>query len=224
MARRTSLKRKQVVAAVHKGMAKAARRFQRWTGGEALADWGVESLLTAYCAEEVAAAAGREGARFRIFVEQPFGGLLAWSERKHGVGRPHRRAVDMVERPTRRVDLVIRNAMGAPRAVIELKRDANLRGLEHDAKRLADFVQFAGRDHNGSIRWGILGVLVHARGSHASGALDRMLALRDEKLTDLAEGRGLGVKVTIKTLRQSSGDPRLGALATMVFEFFPKRG
>src|SRR4051812_33604505 len=122
MARGTSLKRGQVVDALHAGMAKAARRFQRWSGGESVAEWGVESSLTAYCAEAIPKAAKTEGGKFDLTVEQNFGELLRHSGRKDRPGRPSNRKLALEAGPNRRIDLAIWNADGVPRLLIELKR------------------------------------------------------------------------------------------------------
>lgn len=223
MGRGTSLKREQVITAIHLGMAKAARRFQRWTDGGSVADWGVECLLTTYCAEALAAAAKAEGATFSIGVEENFRELLMHSDRAPKLGRRSHRRRDLEDHPNRRVDLALWNRHGAPRGLIELKRDANLRGLRADAKRLADFMHEAGIGSSGSLRFGLLGVLVHTRATPSERVLDQMIRRRQQLMSAFAATQNLKVRKTERRVQRIRAGSDHGRLATIVFEFYPPR-
>lgn len=129
-----------------------------------------------------------------------------------------------MEQPNKRVDLVLWNGNGTPRAIIEVKRSDTIAGIVADGERLTDFVKYAGRAYGGSVRYGLLATLFqHPVGSSPSSRTQKVMR-RYDALSDLAQARGF---------RLRSHGPRavhLGALRTycevetVVFEFSRSSG
>ncbi len=148
-----------VRAALHKGLRDAVLDYERWTKGEALTQWGAEAVLSTYCARALTNAIREADAGASLTLEQHFGEVLKWSARHGRRGRRFKAETEMMARPSRRVDMLLWNKGNTPRAVIEIKRIAGVKGLAVDAKRLCDFVRYAGRAYGGSIRFGMLAVV-----------------------------------------------------------------
>lgn len=189
------LPREAVIAALHAGISKAARRFASWSKGGQLREWGVESVMTVYCAEAIMAQARKAGSHMALTIEQPFGGLLSHSERQRKPGRPDTRDRELVRRSSRRVDIVLWNAADQPRAVIEIKRSEAVGGIKLDALRVLDFLQFAGRNLEGSIRYGLLAVVIQCASRHGTERLDQRAQAIGRQLVPLVRARGLDVKI-----------------------------
>lgn len=181
--------RDDVVAALHTGMGDAVRDFHAWTDGGSIEDWGVESLLTAACARALAEASRRTATGPILTLEQTFAGVVEYSRRWPGAGRPTKAAKAIKDKPTGRVDIVVWNRSGTPRAVIEIKRSDTIAGLKDDAERIAAFICTAGRLYEGSIRYGAVATLVHA--STKGKRLKGKVRLRREAIGQIADKAGL---------------------------------
>ncbi|MDB5470144.1 MAG: hypothetical protein JWR84_1704 [Caulobacter sp.] len=218
------LRRPLVIEALHQGMGKAVSDFESWSDGESLADWGVEPVLTTYCAQTLWRASQKANAKTAITLEQHFGALLEWSGRRKRPGRPSTRHKALLERQSRRADLVLWNADITPRAIIEIKRSSAAEGLRRDAERLMSFIEFAGSAYEGSVRYGLLGVVIQ---NSARARLETCVRKFDEKrfaLQEVAEAAGL------RFVCHGPREVRLRAQAercrvsTVVFEFAQVRG
>lgn len=93
-------------------------------------------------------------------LEQTFESLTAWSGQRSSAGRPTLATQRVMQRPGRKVDLVIWNGNHTPRAVVEIKRADGLTGLRTDAERIMDFVDVAGVAYGGTIRRGFLAFVI----------------------------------------------------------------
>lgn len=183
------MNREQVIEALHEGMALAVRDYHAWTNGASIEEWGVESLLTAACAGALAKAAKEEAHGPFLTLEQTFAGLLEYSERYSPSGRPTKAAARLKSKPTGRMDIVIWNRAGTPRAVIEVKRSDGTAGLKEDAERVAGFITTAGRLYDGSVRYGAVATLIHA--STREGFLRRKEDARSAVIFEVADKAGL---------------------------------
>lgn len=192
--RAAQVSRDTVIGALHSGMSLAVREFERWTDGESLAEWGVEPVLTVNCARAICRAARAAGGRTSVTLEQNFGSLLDWSARRHRPGRPPEGARRLVNQPNKRVDLVLWNGNGSPRAIIEVKRSDTVAGVVADGERLTDFVRYAGRAYGGTVRYGLLATLFqHPAGASPTSRTQKVMR-RYNALSDLAQARGFRLR------------------------------
>lgn len=183
------MNRDDVVEALHVGMASTVRDYHVWTNGGSIEDWGVESLLTAACAGALAKAAENGPQRILLTLEQTFAGLLEYSERWPGVGRSTKEALKLKNKPNGRMDIVIWNRAGTPRAVIEIKRSDTMAGLKEDAERVVSVIRTAGRLYDGSVRYGAVGTLIHA--STKRDFLAQKVSARRLAIAEIAKNSGL---------------------------------
>lgn len=177
------LKRAAVMSALHQGMTGAVHYFSAWTGGEYLCDWGIEGFMTSACARRLAREATTVGSKSLLTLEQRFADIIDFSGRQPGRGRPTDAARRLAAKMSGRVDMVLWNVDGTPRAMIEVKRDAGVKGLTTDADRVIDFVKSAGRTYKGWVRYGLVATVVggpagkgqdNVKAKAAKPALDRM--------------------------------------------------
>lgn len=217
--RAAQVSRDTVIAAVHTGMRLAVREFERWTDGESLADWGVEPVLTASCARAICRAARASGGLTSITLEQSFASLLAWSARRHHSGRPPETARRLIDQPNKRIDLVLWNGNGTPRAIVEVKRSDTVSGLVSDAERLTDFVRYAGRSYEGTLRYGLLATLVQHPTSSSPPARTQKILRRYDALAELARARGFRLRVHGPHPAPFEGRHHRCDVETVVFEF-----
>ena len=208
-----------MIEAVHTGTGLAIREFERWTDGESLADWGVEPVLTANCARAISRAARAAGGLTSVTLEQSFGGLLDWSARRHRAGRPPEGARRLIDQPNKRVDLVLWNGNGTPRAIVEVKRSDTVAGLVADGERLTDFVRYAGRAYGGTVRYGLLATLFqHPAGASPSSRTQKVMR-RYDALSALAQARGFRLRFHGPRPVRLDGLGAVCCVEAMIFEF-----
>ena len=217
--RAAQVSRDIVVGAVHTGMRLAVREFERWTDGESLADWGVESVLTTNCARAICRAARASGGLTSVTLEQSFASLLDWRARRNRPGRPPEAARRLIDQPNKRVDLVLWNGNGTPRAIVEVKRSDTVSGLVADAERLTDFVRYAGRAYGGTVRYGLLATLVQHPISASPSARTQKVCRRYDALSELAQARGFRLRVHGPYPAPFEGGHHRCDVETIVFEF-----
>ncbi|HWU13803.1 MAG TPA: hypothetical protein VN157_07300 [Caulobacter sp.] len=190
--------RRDVINALHEGMAQAVRDFHAWTD-ESIDEWGVESLLTASCARALHDAIQQADDRSLITIEQSFAGIMAFSQAELRRGRKTRSQVRVDDKPGGRVDLVLWSRTDPkvdpdkPRAIVEIKRSSRSDGLVKDAGRVIDFINAAGRAYKGTVRYGLMAVLLQTKVADADTALFNKLQLRKGKLDTEAKKHGMVV-------------------------------
>jgi hypothetical protein len=215
------MNREQVIAALHEGMATGVSDFHAWTAGEYLGDWGVESVLTSACARSLAFTAARVGSPKALTIEQTFQGIMDYSKRRGHPGRPTKAASRIANKSTGRVDIVLWNAEATPRAIIEIKRTADTRGLVADAQRVIDFIKHAGATYGGSVRYGLVAIIVSGASSRGRERLLARAGKRQAALEKLATRAKMGfLPHGPKWLDAATAGPDQLA-CSYVFEFKP---
>ena len=101
-------------------------------------------------------------------------------------GRRFKQEVDLLYRPSRRVDFLVWDTKNTPRA----DRDQAQRGYSGPPRRrgrICQFVRYAGKAYDGSIRYGVLATTARLVSGSSSAAIDRFHQPRREELQRVAE-------------------------------------
>ena len=123
----------EVIKNIHRGIARAQRDYEAWTGGDWL--WhGPEYMLTTYIAKDVSRAM-----KLQTFYIVPERNVRVSVDEAGGVGRG--KVSDRL-RLNGKFDLLMLWANGSPRAIIEVKNQiVSFAALEADAARIVSVLQ-----------------------------------------------------------------------------------
>ena len=157
--------RRTIVDAVIKGIAEANTRYEKMTGGWWLTDSGAEGYMVARVAETLHAVLG---ANETLLLEAPFDEIREWSGASCRRGRPHE-----VLRGRRRTDITLFDRQGKPTHVVEVKRFWNSKCLT-DIERLLRLLDTCAGQAGGSLKHGLLGLLIATRSATWTGAKERV--------------------------------------------------
>ena len=108
--------------------------------------------MVAHVAHALSNAIKKDGS---LLVEAPFADIQYWSGAGRRRGRPRE-----VLRGRRRVDIVLFDTQGRPTHVVELKRYWNRRGCYADINRLVGLLHACAGEMDGSLKYGLLGLLI----------------------------------------------------------------
>lgn len=122
------------------------------TWGSWLTDSGAEGFMVAHVAEALSDALGENGS---LLVEAPFDDIREWSGAARRRGRPLE-----VLRGGRRADIALFDRQGRSTHVVELKRSWNRRDCYADLKRLGGLLHACAAKVDGSLKYGLLGLLI----------------------------------------------------------------
>ncbi len=160
---------------------------------EIISAFGVESLLTVECARAIIQHMDEIEQSKPITLEQTFAGIVEFSGKLVRRG-PVRKAERKIRgKQAGRVDLVLWNAGGTPRVMVEIKRKSGRQGLEADAVRIIDFLESFGKIGGGSLRYGLVATLFHRRGNRTKAQVETMVKTRGDALTKLVKTKGAAV-------------------------------
>lgn len=153
----------EVVKSIHRGIARAQRDYEAWTGGKWL--WNApEYMLTTYIAKEVSLASKRH--TYYIALER---NVRMSVDDAGGVGRG--RVSDRL-RLNGKFDVLISWASGAPRAIVEVKKHvATFAALEADLDRIISVL----RRESISFRCGLLAFYTSCVDSNSEPARERLV-------------------------------------------------
>ena len=142
------MRRRDMVAAIQKGILDANTLLERWSGGFWVHDRGVEGLMVS----QIAQAIYERGLSGFLDLEVPFHDLEACAGAKPKRGR----RPSLIEgRP--RIDLAVFNAQSSLIAAVEVKRGWVDEPCSRDIDRLWTLIQRLGRERSGSLQCGLLG-------------------------------------------------------------------
>lgn len=110
----TMIKKSKVIAAIHEGVFNAHKKYEKWSGGEWIGDYGVEGFLVSEIASTIHQF--QEDGEY-LYLELPFSDIKAWSGARKRRVRPTKGI-----RMARRVDIALCNENNEPVYVIEVKR------------------------------------------------------------------------------------------------------
>ncbi len=178
--------RKSIAVAIHEGIRDANRKFETWSNGEWVTEWGVEGLVVAGIAERLNS---KMAPRESLLMEVPFSAIIDWSGAGRGPGRRREKL-----RGTNRADIVLFNGGDKPVCVIEAKRSWNQDRCFHDLERIRDLVRQCNNQRNGSLRRGFLAVMLAKPALGAKSAKQRIEEQADQienSVTERLDLRGL---------------------------------
>lgn len=137
-----------VVDAVLRGIDSANVRFEEWSKGSWVSDYGVEGFMVA----QIAAALRREqDERESLLIEAPFDEIREYSGAARPPGRPRE-----VLQGSRRADIALFDRRGRTVYVIEAKRKWERGRCFEDIERLLALLNACARERNGSLKNGFL--------------------------------------------------------------------
>lgn len=148
----------EINQAILKGIKAAFYKFEDWTAGSWLIDYGCESVIQVQVASELANA--RPNPKYSICLEPWFQEILDLEEaRAAGKGKwPKEISWN------KRADIAVFNSRNRPIAVIEVKRKWVTKYCVEDLKRIAALIKHGGSQRSGQIRSGFLELYVHKKG------------------------------------------------------------
>ena len=143
-----TIAREAVEGAVLRGMASANARYEEWSGGSWVTDYGVEGFMVA----RIAAALRKEQDDGEsLLVEAPFDEIRDCSQAKRKRGRPRK-----VLQGSRRADIALFDRRGRSVHVIEVKRGWVRNRCFNDIERLLGLLDACARERHGSLKHGFL--------------------------------------------------------------------
>ncbi len=137
-----------VVRAVLQGMATANTKFEEWSQGSWVSDYGVEGLMVAYIA---AALRRQQDQRESLLLEASFEEIQECSGAARRPGRPR-----AVMQGKRRADIALFDRRGRTVHVIEAKRKWERSRCFRDIERLLALLDACAKQKNGSLKHGFL--------------------------------------------------------------------
>ena len=141
-----TLKKAEIVRAIHEGVAKAHDQFERLSGGSWMADRGIRGLEGLVVSNIFRSISRSMPANEMPILEFPLGYIGAWTGAK-GKGRPKMRV-----RPTMRVDLAILNRSGKPIHVVEVKQKWTKQTGFADVEKIRDILTSYGPLRRGTLK------------------------------------------------------------------------
>ena len=144
-----TIAKEAVIKAVHRGMTTANLRFEEWSKGSWVSDYGIEGFMVAH----IAAALRKEQDKGEsLLLEATFKEIREYSGAQRQPGRPQK-----VLKDRNRADITLLNQCYRTVRVIEVKRSwDNKKRCFRDIKRLLALLEACARQKSGSLKYGFL--------------------------------------------------------------------
>ena len=155
-----------IVDAIEEGCNVANRKFEEWSNGLWVTDSGVESLMVTCIAEAVNK---RQERHESLAMEVSFRDIRELSKARPKLGRRPATVKD-----TNRADIVLFNRLERPTCVIEVKRTWNSDQCWRDLERIRDLVRTCAHVKGGSLRRGLLSMMIPKKATKAKSPDDRI--------------------------------------------------
>ncbi len=142
------IRKDEIVKAIHEGVFSAHNKYEEWSGGDWIGDFGVEGFLVSEISSKI-----REYQKDGEYIclELPFKDIAIWSGARKRQGRPFK-----AMRSRRRTDVVLLNKQEAPIHAIEVKRRWERKECTKDIDKLHSLVASLSSRHGGSLKSGFL--------------------------------------------------------------------
>ena len=190
------IRKQDVIDAVLKGIARGNKKYENMTGGYWLTDSGAEGFMVANVADWLHEALGDNES---LLLETQYGWIQEWS----GASRPRGRPPEALKGKPR-ADIAVFNAREKPAYVIELKRSWDRKRCFTDIRRLRATLRQCARQVNGSLKHGILGLMIVESGASRYAAQRK---IRD-KAAAIQEDVQTSFKLDDSKVEFSRGDMR----------------
>lgn len=153
-----AIERRMIVDAVVKGITAANTKYEKMSGGNWLTDAGVEGYMVARVAEMLHNALGANGI---LLLEARFDAMIRKQSGTSPLPGPHQEVVQ----GTQRADITLFDQQRKPTHVVEVKRVWDKNPCCKDIKRLLGLLDACGGQADGSLKLGLLGLLIAEKGT-----------------------------------------------------------
>ena len=143
-----TITKKAVIKGVLAGVATANTKFEEWSNGSWVDEYGVEGFMVAHIA---AALRKEQGAGESLLLEATFDEIRECSGATRQPGRPKN-----VLQGSKRADIALFDRRGRTVHVVEVKRSWGRRSGFKDIERLRDLLKACAEQKNGSMKHGFL--------------------------------------------------------------------
>lgn len=140
------IKKGEIIEAIHEGVFNAHKKYEEWSGGDWIGDFGVEGFLVSEISSEIRKF--QEDGEY-LCLELLFKDIKEWAGASKR-GRPRKEV-----RSERRTDIALLNKQEAPIHAIEVKRQWTKKCVEDINKLQSLVVSFSSR-HEGPLKSGFL--------------------------------------------------------------------
>ena len=144
-----TITKEAVIKAVHRGITTANSRFEEWSKGSWVSDYGVEGFMVAHIA---AALRKEQDEGESLLLEAAFKEIREYSGTDRRPGRPQK-----ILKDRNRADITLLNQGDRTVHVIEVKRSwDNKKRCFRDIERLLALLEACARQKSGSLKYGFL--------------------------------------------------------------------
>ena len=143
-----TITKEAVINTVHRGITTANSKFEEWSKGSWVSDYGVEGFMVAHIA---AALRKEQDEGESILLEATFKEIREYSGAQRRPGRPKK-----VIKDRNRADITLLNQDGRTVRVIEVKRSWEKTTCFNDIERLLTLLEDCERQRGGSLKYGFL--------------------------------------------------------------------
>ena len=164
-----TITKEAVIKAVHRGITTANTRYEEWSKGSWVSDYGVEGFMVAH----IAAALRKEQDKGEsLLLEAAFKEIREFSNTPRRRGRQSEASKD-----SNRADITLFDQHDRTVHVIEVKRswDYNKKRCFHDIKRLLTLLEDCARQKGGSLKFGFLALPIVESAKTRSEVRDKIL-------------------------------------------------
>ena len=165
-----TITKEAVIKAVHRGITTANTRYEEWSKGSWVSDYGVEGFMVAHIA---AALRKEQDEGESLLLEAAFKEIREFSNTPRRRGRQSEASKD-----SNRADITLFDRRDRTVHVIEVKRswDYNKKRCFHDIKRLLALLEACGRQRSGSLKFGFLALPIVESAETRSEVRDKIRA------------------------------------------------
>lgn len=143
-----TITKEAVIKAVHRGITTANTRYEEWSKGSWVSDYGVEGFMVAHIA---AALRKEQDEGESILLEATFKEIREYSGAQRRPGRPKKAIKDR-----HRADITLLDRRYRTVRVIEVKRSWDKTTCFDDIKRLLALLEDCAQQKSGSLKYGFL--------------------------------------------------------------------
>ena len=143
-----TITKEAVIKAVHRGTTTANSRFEEWSKGSWVSDYGIEGFMVAHIA---AALRKKQDKGESLLLEATFKEIREYSGADRRPGRPRK-----VFKDGNRADITLLNQDGRTVRIIEVKRSWDKTTCFRDIRRLLALLEACARQRSGSLKYGFL--------------------------------------------------------------------
>ena len=178
-----TIKKEAVINAVHRGITTANSKFEKWSKGSWVSDYGIEGFMVAHVAE---ALREEQDEGESLLLEATFKEIRKYSDARRPAGRPLK-----VLKDSSRADITLFDQHDRTVHVIEVKRSWEKTTCFHDIKRLLALLEACARQRSGYLKYGFLALPIvesaKTRSEVQGKILDKANSIEEEVRTEFGK-------------------------------------